>query len=303
MKEFAKKFKASLPGYLMVMPLYIGLIIFAFYPPIYGFLLSLFKTNPGESKTIFCGFDNYVRLFNDKIFLNSIPTMLILMIPKLIISIIIPFIVAEMIFSVKSKKLQETYRFLLLLPMLAPGVVGTLIWKSVYDPDGGLLTAILRLFSIIEKNAKIDWLGDSRYVIFSIIFLGFPWIGGTNVLIYLAGLYNIPKDVIESATLDGASIIRRIFAIDLPYLFGQIRFFLIFGIINGLQDYSIQILLTNGGPGYSSYVPGYYMYHQAFMYNNKYYASAIGFAISIIILVFTVATNLISKRREKKIEV
>lgn len=299
--NFGKKIKKSLPGYLMVMPLYIGLIIFAFYPPVFGFLLSLFKTDT-EGGSIFCGLENYIRLFQDEIFLNSIPTMLLLMIPKLLISIIIPFIVAEMIFSVKSKRLQETHRFLLLLPMLAPGVVGILIWKSVYDPDGGLLTAILRLLSIIEKDAKIDWLGDPNYVIFSLIFIGFPWIGGTNVLIYLAGLYNIPKDVIESAELEGASTLRRIFAIDLPFLFGQIRFFLIFGIINGLQDYSIQILLTNGGPGYSSYVPGYYMYHQAFMYNNKYYASAIGFVISIIILLFTVVTNVFSKRRERKIE-
>lgn len=299
--SFAKRLKNSLPGYLMVMPLYIGLIIFAFYPPVFGFLLSLFKAD-SEGGSIFCGLENYIRLFQDEIFLNSIPTMLLLMIPKLLISIIVPFIVAEMIFSVKSKKLQETHRFLLLLPMLAPGVVGILIWKSVYDPDGGLLTAILRLLSIIEKDAKIDWLGDPNYVIFSLIFIGFPWIGGTNVLIYLAGLYNIPKDVIESAELEGASTLRRIFAIDLPFLFGQIKFFLIFGIINGLQDYSIQILLTNGGPGYSSYVPGYYMYHQAFMYNNKYYASAIGFVISIIILILTVVTNVFSKRKEKKLE-
>lgn len=283
------KMKKNYVGYVMIAPLFIGLIVFAYYPPIYGLILSLFEKQ--GQQTVFCGFDNYVRLFTDEIFLNSIPTMFKIALPKLIISVVVPLICAELVFAVASEKKQGVYRMLLLVPMIAPGVVGTLIWKAIYDPSNGVMTNIVRAFGIISSDTNIDWLGDSKYVIFSIIFMGFPWIGGTNVLIYLAGLNSLSGEIIESTKLDGASTFRRIISIDLPLLLGQIRYFLIFGLIGSLQDYSVQVLLTGGGPGYDTYVPGYYMYHQAFMFNNKYYASAIGCFLFIVILIITLIVN------------
>lgn len=283
------KMKKNYVGYVMIAPLFIGLLVFAYYPPVYGLILSLFEKS--GQQVIFCGFDNYVRLFKDEIFLNSIPTMFKITLPKLIISVVVPLICAELVFAIASEKKQGVYRMLLLIPMIAPGVVGTLIWKAIYDPANGVMTNIVRAFGIISSDTNINWLGDSKYVIFSIIFMGFPWIGGTNVLIYLAGLNSLSGEIIESTKLDGASTFRRIISIDLPLLLGQIRYFLVFGLIGSLQDYSVQVLLTGGGPGYDTYVPGYYMYHQAFMFNNKYYASAIGFFLFVVILIITLLVN------------
>lgn len=284
------RMKKNYVGYVMIAPLFVGLLVFAYYPPIYGFILSLFEKE-GQSGVNFVGFGNYIRLFQDEIFLNSIPTMFKIAIPQLLISVIVPLVCAELVFAVSSERLQGTYRMLLLLPMIAPGVVGTLIWKAIYDPTNGVMTNIVRFFGIISTDTNIDWLGDSAYVIFSIIFMGFPWIGGTNVLIYLAGLNALSGEIIESTRLDGASAFRRILSIDLPLLLGQIRYFLVFGLIGAFQDYSVQILLTGGGPGYDTYVPGYYMYHQAFMFNNKYYASAIGFFLFVVIMIITLIVN------------
>lgn len=288
-KNLATRLKKSIPAYLLIFPLFAGLLVFAYFPAFDGLRLSFFQKEAGE--TVFCGFDNFKRLFADEIFLNSIGTMFVLMIPKLIIGVVVPFIFAEMLFSVKSEKLQSAYRILMLLPMLAPGVVTTLLWKAIYDPANGLMTALVKLFGIKAQSGVIDWLGDPDLVIFSIIFMGFPWIGGTNVLIYLAGLNGISSEAIESAKLEGTSVLQRIWKIDLPLLLGQIRYFLVFGIIGGLQDYSVQVILTGGGPGYSTYVPGYYMYHMAFMFNDKYYASTIGSILFIVILVITLIVN------------
>ena len=156
---------------------------------------------------------------------------------------------------------HELYRFLFLLPMVAPGVVNLLIWKNIYDANSGLMTELVRLLGIVGEEESIDWLGSSKYIIFSIIFMGFPWLGGTSVLIYMSGLMNISTEVIEASRLDGAGTWTRIFRIDLPLLMGQIRYFLIFGLIGGFQDYGVQVVLTSGGPdGYATYVPGYYMY-------------------------------------------
>ena len=97
--------------------------------------------------------------------------------------------------------------------------------------------------------------------------------------------------MIESAVLDGAGRWTRFWHLDLPMLMGQVRYFLIFGLIAGLQDYSIQILLTDGGPGFSTMVPGYYMFTQAFKAGRMGYASAIGMILFIIIMVVTLLLN------------
>lgn len=276
-------------AYLFLLPLFTGLIIFSYYPPALGIFRSLFSwdgINPGT----FVGADNYKKLLHDEIFLNSIPTMAKIMLPKLFIGIVVPLIMAELIFSIRNKKLQGFYRVAILLPIVAPGVVGTLIWKNIFDPNGGLLTAVLRGIGVLGPDQLIDWLGSVNSVIPSIIFMGFPWIGGTSVLIYMSGLMSISQEVIEASRLDGCSAIRRIFSIDLPNIMGQVRYFLVFGIIGGLQDYGVQIVLTQGGPGYSTYVPGYYMYIQAFTAGNMGYACAIGTSIFVIIALITALT-------------
>lgn len=101
---------------------------------------------------------------------------------------------------------------------------------------------------------------------------------------------NIPTEVVESSLLDGCSTLRRIFVIDLPTILGQIRYFLIMGIIGALQDYSLQLMLTSGGPGYSTTVPGYYMYLEAFTANRMGYACAIGTTLFLIIFIITAFT-------------
>lgn len=273
-------------AYLFLAPLFTVLLIFSYYPAFSGLYHSFFNWD-SIGKATFIGFRNFKELLSDSVFFNSITVMLKLLLPRLAIGVIVPFIVAELIFGLKSQKMKYFYRVLILFPMVVPGVVNTLIWKSIYDPNNGLMTAVCRMLGLIGKSSVIDWLGDPGVVIFSIIFMGFPWIGGTSVLIYTSGLMNISTEVIESSLLDGAGIVRRIFAIDIPMLMGQIRFFLITGLIGGLQDYSVQVVLTKGGPGYSTMVPGYYMYVQAFNNGRMGYASAMGTFIFCFILLLT----------------
>lgn len=295
-RQILKKLYSSRLAYLFLSPLFAGLILFSYYPAISGLYHSLFNWD-SIGKASFAGLDNFRELFSDDVFLDSIAVMFKIMIPRLLISIIIPFIIAEMIFFISSKKAQYWYRILVLLPMVAPGVVYTLIWKYIYDPNNGLLTAILNSLNIFGDDRIINWLGDPKTVIFAIIFMGFPWIGGTSVLIYMSGMMNISTELIECSRLDGASTFRRIISIDIPMLIGQIRYFLIFGIIGGFQDYSIQVILTKGGPGYSTMVPGYYMFTQAFDAGRMGYASSIGTVLFFAILILTVISFKFAKSR------
>ncbi len=276
----------------MVAPLMIGILIFCYYPPVYGIILAFTnKTSTPMKKVDFVAFDNFIKLFQTPEFVNSFKSMLIIQIPRLISGIVTPLIYAEIIFNIKSVKAQSKYRILVLLPMVAPGVVFNLVWKQIYNsaPDA-LMNTIVRALGFIGEGEGINWLNAEKpwQTIFAIEFMGFPWIGGSQVLIYLSGIMNIPKDIFEAADLDGATTFQKIMKIHLPLISGQIRYFLIFGIIGGLQDYGTQVVLTNGGPGYSTYVPGYFMYKR--MYGDGEYgqAAAVGVILFLIIMIFTV---------------
>ena len=284
--SLAQRIWKSRMAYLLLAPLLIGLIVFCYYPPLSGLYHSFFDWNvTGEAK--FVGLDNFRELFSDRVFLNSIPTLLKLGLPCLVISVVVPLVMAELIFAVKTSKMKYIYRVLVLLPMVAPGLIYTLIWEKIYDPQLGLLTTILRALGLVDPDQIINWLGDPNLVIPALIFKGFPWIGGTAVLIYMAGLMEISSDVIEATVLDGCGTFKRIFYIDLPQLMGQVKYFLVFGLIGVIQDYNNQLLITEGGPGYTTYVPGYYMYVKAFTAGRMGYASAVGFVMFIVIFILT----------------
>lgn len=292
---FGRKLEKTKWGYLFVAPLMIGLAIFSAFPFFYGIAMSFFDISTSAITWNFVGFGNYVELFQDQVFWQSVKTMFIFLLPKLIINIFVPFIFAEIIFNLRNKKAAKAYRVLMLLPVVAPGVVGMLIWKSLYATDG-LFNSFFSLFT--SEKVSIDWLNsdtDTAKTIWAIILLGFPWVGGTNVLIYLSGLNSINGEVYESAKLDGCSAHRRIFQIDMPLILGQFRYFLIFGLIGGLQDYGIQMVLYDNAPDYV-YVPGYYLYRMAYTNDRSGYASTIGVFLFVVILALTYLGNkLLSK--------
>mgnify|MGYP004668724495 FL=1 len=292
MKKFFSYIWRKRAAYLMVAPLIIGVLIFCYYPPISGIMLSFTnKTISLSDKVEFVWIDNYKAIFSDPIFLNSFKSMLIIQIPRLITGIFVPLIYAEIIFNMKSLKAQSVYRLLVLLPVVAPGVVFNLVWKQIYNSDpSALMNSLVRAFGLLGENEGINWLNaiKSAHTIFAILFMGFPWIGGSQVLVYMAGLLNIPKEMFEAADLDGAGAFKKIWYVHIPLVSGQIRYFLIFGIFGGLQDYGTQVVLTKGGPGYSTYVPGYYMYELMYSHGEYGKASAIGVVLFVIILVLTI---------------
>lgn len=140
---------------------------------------------------------------------------------------------------------------------------------------------------------------QENQALLSMILTGFPWVSGTSFLIYLAGLNNIPDSVYEALDLDGAGTWKRIFFIDLPLLKSQIKYFVMLGIIGGMQSFSMQLVFTSGGPNYATTVPGYYMYEKAFFSGEFGYAAAIGFFLFLITLIITVINNKFMKSTEE----
>ena len=283
-------------AYLFLLPLMIGVIVFCYYPPLMAIYRSFtdWGRNPADPAIHFVGFENYSELFKDHVFLNSIGNMFYMQIPKLIIGIFAPLIMAELLYWVKNKKLSSLYRILILLPIITPGVVNVLIWTYVFQSNG-LLNAVLSIFSI-ESN--VSWLNEAPLAIPAIIFMGFPWIGGTSVLIYVSGLMNIPNEIIEAARLDGAKTLKIIRKLHIPSIMGQIRYFLVFGIIGAFQDYGIQVVFSTGQSVQQDIlnevlmVPGFYMYQNAFTVSptRPAFACAIGTVIFLTVIIITIIT-------------
>ncbi|KKI90619.1 hypothetical protein WQ54_20580 [Bacillus sp. SA1-12] len=262
----------------MLIPSFILLITFMYYPALIAIGFS-FTNWDGFNQPQFTGFQNYIRLFKDEIFLISMKNVGVWTVIKVIVELLVPLIVAVMIFHLKSKRMQYIYRVLFVIPVVVPGIVMFMIWSFMYDPNVGVLNTLLKTLGL--EGMIQNWLGDPNIALYALMFVGFPFVVPFNLLIFYAGLQSISESVYESAKLDGITRIRRFFQIEIPLVMGQVKLILILTVIQLLQNVTLPLVMTNGGPGYSSYVPGLYMYFLAFQ-NGEF---GLGMAVSMIIFV------------------
>ena len=276
-------------GLMWILPGIVMLLLFSYYPPIRAILYSFTDWN-GES-AIWNGFSNYVALFKDTLFWKAFLNSVVLTLTGMVLGNVMTILLAELLHNSRFKKTSSIFRFFFILPCLVPGIVTMLLWANIIfaASDAGLMNTVLMKLHLIKE--PLTWYYGTDTVLYSLILTGFPWVGGTSFLIYLAGLQNIPESVVEAARLDGISTFKRLIHIDFPYLLGQLKYFLILGVIGGIQNYNLQFMITKGGPNYSSMVPGYYIYYQAFNYGKFGCACSVGVFLFVLLLAFTIFTN------------
>jgi ABC-type sugar transport system permease subunit len=131
------------------------------------------------------------------------------------------------------------------------------------------------------------WLSEPGTALLAIAFIGFPFVGGFEVLIYYAGLASIPDSVNDSARIDGAGGLKKFFTIDVPMVLSQIRLVIALTVIAGIQGFELILILTRGQPGFKTMVPGYWMYNNAFSFQRMGYACAIGVVLFAVIATLT----------------
>ena len=274
---------SSLQAYLFLLPTFALIGVFSYYPALLALYHSLTDWN-GILLADYVGLNNFREMLNDQVLQASLGNMVTVAIWSLVVTLTVPLLVAELIYALRNNRAQYWYRLLFVAPIVVPFVVTLLVWRFIYDPDLGLLNALLERLGISFQSR---WLGDPDLALYCLLFIGFPFAAGTNVLIYLAGLQSIGESVIDAAKLDGAIGLRRIISIDLPLIMGQVRLLGILSLIGGIQGFGAQLVLTRGGPGYATMVPGMWMYETAFSYSRMGYASAIGTSMFIVILGLT----------------
>ena len=286
-------------AFLFILPTAVFVLGFSYYPALRA-IWGSFTQWDGFNDPKFIGIANYIALFKDRIFLISFRNVLYWSAGSLVVILVAPFIGAELIFHLKTVRAQYLYRVLFVIPLVVPAVVTVLIWTFIYEPSIGLLNRLLVDVFRINRAIIPNWLGDSHFVIPSLIFIGFPWMSGMNLLIYYSGLQDISTDVIEYAQLDGCTGLIRILKIDIPLITGQIRLLLILGIIGTLQNLTVPLLMTGGGPGYDSYVPGLYMYFKAFRTSDFGMAFTIATVMFVLIFILTLISRTGSAARARR---
>lgn len=277
--------KQHLVLYALIAPSLALLAVFSLIPFGWAFWTSLFDYEVG-GQSRFVGLANYAELLQDPTFLPSLGNMAFLTVFAACVVMVFPLGVARLIFGLSSERARYLYRLLFLVPIVVPGIAGTLIWRGMIYNDQGLLNETLRLIGL--GGLARGWLSDPQTALAAVAFIGFPFAGGINVLIYYAGLSSIDEGIQEAAKLDGASTFGRFLRIELPLLRSQIKLLLILTIIGGVQSFEGMLALTRGGPGFKTMLPGLWMYYNAFSFQRMGYACAIGVVLFLLILALTV---------------
>lgn len=274
------KRKDLIHGYLFIAPWLIGFFAFTLFPLLYSLYLSFTDYNV-LSAPKWIGLGNYIKMFTqDEIVLKSLVVTLkfaVIQVPlKLVFALLIAVALA------RKTKLTGLYRVLYYIPSLLGGTVAVaLTWKKLWS-NYGVINTILEKIGIEGNN----WLKDSNTALYVLILLG-VWQFGSMMLIFLAGLNDIPAVLTEAAIIDGAGPITTFFKVKLPMLTPTLFYNLINAIIGCMQAFSSAYLITGGGPMNSTMYYGLYQYKQAFEYMNMGYASALAWFMMLIILAMT----------------
>ncbi|MFC5403555.1 ABC transporter permease subunit [Cohnella soli] len=271
--------------YVALFPAFFLLIGFLYVPAISGLYHSLYDWHPG-GRSSYVGLANFRRMLTDEYVTKGIGNLAILIVTGLIKAIVPPLVVAELIYHLKSKRLQYYFRTAFVSSMVIPVVAMLLIWQNLYDPNLGLINHFLDAIGL--ESLKHSWLGDSKTAIWSVIFIGFPFVGILQLLVLYSGLLGISEELIEAAKMDGAKFMRIVRSIHLPLLSGQFKFLIILTLIGVIQDFNAILIVTGGGPMDSTYVPALQMYYAATKFDQLGYASALGVSMFFVILLITV---------------
>ena len=285
---FCKSAHRHRTAYFLLLPSFALIIIFNYIPvgQAFWFAFTDWNQNTTSMRDVkFIGLDNFSKMLSEGYFLLGVKNMLIIMAFNFL-KLLVPLIVAELVFANGSNRARYWYRFLLVLPMVVPGVVSTLMWKQIYDPATGLINKVLEMAG--RPDLMRSWLGREDTALWALIFMGFPWVNSFAFLVFYGGLINIPADLFEAARVDGSNPFWNLTRIHLPLLMPQIKMILILTFISSIQDYGSVLLLTDGGPGFATYVPGFELYMNATRLGQYGYACALGLVMFIAILAGTI---------------
>ena len=278
-------------GYLWIAPWVIGFLVFSLGPILASFYLSFTQYKIGGTPE-WIGFANYAEaFFKDKLFWPSLGRTGYYAVATVVLGVGLSLLAAMLLNQ--ELKGKPFFRALFYLPSLTPIVAMAILWRWLLQPQVGLVNTLLDQVGINGPG----WLTDKSWAIPSMILIGL-WssVGGGRMIIFLAGLQGVPKELHESAQIDGANVIQRFFRITLPMISPVILFNMILGVIGSFSVFSVAYIATEGGPNYGTWFYMLHLYHNAFSYFLMGYASALAWIFFLLIFILSFIQIKLSNR-------
>ena len=270
-------------AYLFIAPGLILFSVFTLVALIFAFYLTFHRWSIIEPEKPYVGLTNYDDMIHDERFVQSILNTIYFTGASVPLTMIIGLVLALLLNQpLPGRALFRTAYY---LPVVTPFVVSAILWKWLYNGQYGLFNFYLLRTNLIDE--PLLWLSDKDLAMPAVVMMS-VWSGvGFSMVVYLAGLQSVPADLYESAKLDGAGTLRRVWYITIPLLRPTTLFLLVMGIIGSLQVFTQIFVMTGGGPVNKTTTMVYYMYLWAFKYYDMGYASTLAFALFAMLLVFT----------------
>jgi multiple sugar transport system permease protein len=289
--RLSNRARERIAGYLFVAPDAIGLLIFVGGPMILSLSLGFFSVS-GFGEYAFVGLDNYRRMIADPLFWRSLEVT-ILYVVALVPSLYVVGLGLALLVQTNSR-FNTVVRSLLFMPQTVSLVVVGLVWQVLLVDKIGLFNQ----FGAALNLQSISWLGDPRIALFTVIGISVWFLMGFYMLIFLGGLQDIPREYYEAARIDGAGPVQSFLKITLPLLQPTSFFVLLVSTVAavcGSQTFDLIYIMTKGGPANSTSLAIFYIYQQAFLFNEYGYAAAMASVLVVVLMAITVLLFMLTR--------
>ena len=276
--------KEEIAGWLWTSPWLVGFVLFVLGPMLISLYLSFTKYAIGSTPQLI-GLDNFVRALSgrDDLFWPSMGRTVEYAFVMVPIGITLSLVAATLLNQ--GLKGTAVFRTLFFLPSLTPVVASAVIWRWLYQPDFGAINWLLWELGVDEGP---QWLTNPGTALPSLMLIGL-WasVGGGAMVIFLAGLQSVPKELHDAAAIDGANAWQRFRNVTLPLISPTIFFNLVIGIIAALKVFAVAVLATQGGPNYATWFFNLHLYNHAFQFFEMGYASALAWIFFFLVVCLT----------------
>lgn len=278
-----KRRKYNIVGYLFILPAVLFFLFYILYPILFVGWSSTFKWSTLKNMK-FVGFDNYKKVFHDKVFFTTIKNSFLWILFTVPIQAAIGFLLAYTIEEHLNKGVGF-FRTAFFLPVVTSVVVVAIVWGKMFQPYQGIITHYLSKLGI---KGQVNILGTPKTAIYGCIIANIWEWTGWSMLMYVAGMSQIPDHLKEAIKIDGATKWEQIRYLYLPMLSSTHKSLLMLGVIGSLQTFGLIYSMTGGGPNHASEMPGTYIFQTGFTNQQMGYASALSMVTLIFALVLTI---------------
>jgi multiple sugar transport system permease protein len=278
-QRLQRAIRRSWVGYLFLLPALLVFLIFVWYPIVLGFVMS-FQNVDMITPPIWVGWLNYQQVISDPLFLTAWHNTLNFTLYALAFGYVTPIILALLINEMRHAK--GFFRLAFYLPVMLPPIVTVFLWKWIYDPDSGLLNALLAL---VHLPAGL-WLENPSTSLPSLVVVATWSAAGATILIYLAALQGVSATLYEAAEIDGSNLWQRLWHITLPSIRPVMLLMLVLQVISTMQIFVEPFTITDGGPQNSTLTVLLLIYNYAFVQDNFGSASALSALLFVVLAIF-----------------